>query len=83
MATVTRLAALASEGDRPAQTDVEQQIESALTRLDAECSIMDVREKYGASHPVLASVVDRSWVLHELLVLRQAIRVASGPETMP
>lgn len=59
-------------------TDIDQ----ALDRLDKECYCVDVRDKFPhAVNPVIATVVDRSWAMHELLFLKQdldALLVGQG-----
>jgi hypothetical protein len=52
------------------------EIEAQLLRLDAVSYVVDVRERFSVTRPVLATVVDRSDVLHMLLFIRAALKEA-------
>jgi len=58
-------------------------VESALDRLDRECYTVDVRERHNSDGPVIATVVDRSWALHEFLFLKRDLSLIADASTQP
>lgn len=59
---------------RAALREILQGLEVTLNRLDVASYGVDVREKFKRHEPVIATVVDRSWALHEFLFLKRDLR---------